>query len=923
MYTKLDRLLYFLLYFIPDIEHEETWYLLIRKYGTYLTRIDPGLVVAALLPLVAILPTLGNGIIAGADSVFNVHRIYSMKLMFQHGILYPRWIPYFHLGYGYPIFNFYAPGVSYLGGLFSLLGLSPETAYTLVATLAVVLGSTGTYLLGRRFFSSTAGLLAAMLWVYAPTRLFEFWQMGSLAQMMATALIPWLFWGLAQAIHHPTRRSIPYIALPLTGIIMTHQPTTFITAMVVAPAAFILPIWTARRASDTVWRRFVVVFGGLALGVGLAMIFLLPVVLELHYILAAESLPGTVDRLTRNFFLPADLFALPRPLDTTDLNPVMVSSMGLVGGLLAVLGAASLFRRKRIGLVILLLAGLMFTLYMATESSLSVWLTIPYLEQLRFPVRFLRMGTVFLALLGGASLLLLPQRWRLAGCITGMAFVMPQAMPLVAPHQNFSHWENISAADEINMEMTLHNWGSTSYGEFDPAWGDQVPYDPPDPAQYRDDPMLIPVHQLTGYEDIIVEQIDSMAVKVTTARARPVVFRQFYFPGWTAAMDGTQIEIYPESRYGLVTVDVPPGEHLITLAYTGTIAQQAGAMLTFLSIGILISLYARRGDTIDTKREVKERVSRPVSAGIIAGIVIVAFLNRLVIMPNTHWFRFESPPNAPYYMQTAVYIPFGDAFQLLGYTLEQDSVNPGGWLNITLYWQATYEISRSFRPIVQLVNLSRTEAWAVTEPVSLSPNLGGTTQGMTPDHFLSVTYKLRALEDIPPYIGLITVQLLDTENDEAQLLPDGTNSLVIGSPIRVSGADTANQPTLDYRLGDVLRLNCASLQPAGDDLVIDLYWHVLETPPRDFKTFIHGLDHAGELVVTGDRNPLNGDYPPSYWLPGQTLHDRYTLPWSDGLMSVAVGLYYPDSRERLPVTNKSQPVRDNRILLPIKAVSCE
>jgi hypothetical protein len=48
----------------------------------FITRFDWGLLLAALLPLIAILPTLnGDQVINTADGVFHVHRIFAMTTL--------------------------------------------------------------------------------------------------------------------------------------------------------------------------------------------------------------------------------------------------------------------------------------------------------------------------------------------------------------------------------------------------------------------------------------------------------------------------------------------------------------------------------------------------------------------------------------------------------------------------------------------------------------------------------------------------------------------------------------------------------------------------------------------------------------------------------------------------------------------------
>src|SRR5690606_37443134 len=105
------------------------------------------------------------------------------------------------------------------------------------------LGSAGTYRLARHFLPPVAAVLAAMLWAYAPSRMFEVWDQGSLPQMMAAAFVPWLIAGIVNAADAPSRRRALGVAVPLAGVILSHQPITFITALYVAPLAFVVPWW--------------------------------------------------------------------------------------------------------------------------------------------------------------------------------------------------------------------------------------------------------------------------------------------------------------------------------------------------------------------------------------------------------------------------------------------------------------------------------------------------------------------------------------------------------------------------------------------------------------------------------------------------------------------------------------------------------
>jgi hypothetical protein len=898
-----------------------------RLAPTIRNTFDWGWLAVAVLPLIGILPTIGDGVIKSADAPLHTHRIFAMTLLLEQGEFWPRWVSYFHLGYGYPVFNFYPPGVFYLGGILGLLGISAPVAFTVVAALAWVLGSLGMYALARHFLPGSGAILAAMLWAYAPSRLYEVWHQGSLPQMMAAACVPWIFWGLVLAASKPSRRSALALALPFAGMVLTHQPVTLVTGLFVAPAALILPLWLSRNAQETLLPRLVSVFGGLLLGVGLVSIFLVPMVAELRLVAGSQETRDTIPYLISNFLQPQEIFAQPGPMDLTDMRFELPTTLGLVGGVLSLFGLVALVRRKYYGLAFLLLLATAFMVYMLLEISLPAWRTIPYLAQLRFPARLLRVGVVFVALASGASILLLPKRWQGIGLGAALTITLISALPLVYPNQKFVNWPALSALDEIQMEQTEHNWGTTSYDEFDPIWGARIPLDrAPDPEQYITDPLRIVVRR----SDINtlwprlekIEELDSTTTRVTVTEEIPLRFHQYYFPGWTVTMNGQPVDYYPDDQYGLITVDVPPGEHTLSLKYTGTPVQYVGGYITLASLLIAGVLYrtGKRVEEIDDVVGARPVLSLRQSIWIIGAVVAFALVNTFYITPNTRWFRYQSPPDAPALMQTPVHAKFGEDFELLGYTLNQTSVAPGQLLNVTLFWLPQRDLELHHRPVVQLVNLSMSQAWAVSEP--FFPG-GGQFNPYTTQNFASELHSMRVFDFAKPYVGRIMVQMIDTSTDQPLTLPDGSDRVLLEPLIRINAPNPVINPMFDYRLGDGVDLWCASVNQSGDQYNLDLYWHVTTPPGQDLVTFVHGLDSTGDIVEQSDAPPLGADYPSSLWLLGQNLMASHMLPANPAIESIAVGLYTSAGGARLPVTQAGKRVADDRVLLPLEENSCQ
>ena len=885
-----------------------------------LRKFDWGIIVALLLPLVAALPTLGDGIAAGADVAVHVHRIHAMTLSLQEGVLYPRWISYLHLGYGYPIFNFYAPGYAYFTALFELVGLPITVAYNVVQTLAWSFGSLGMYLLARRFLPAPAAVLAAALWVYAPSRLYEVWWQGSLAQILSATFMPWLMLSIVKTAFEPTIHRILSIALPFAALILTHTPMMYISALYAAPFAFFAPLWYSKGQLKPTFVRWLTIGAGFILGIGLAAIFLLPTLLELKYVTISQGIDETFNYLNDQFLPLAEIFMLPRLLDSTDLYLDFPRTLGLVGGILTVFGIVALIKRKQWGLLLLTICGLGFTLLMLLQVSLPLWLTIPGFANLRFPARLLRIGAVLVGMLGGASILLLPKRYQLWGMGIGIILCVAQIMPLIKPYDVWLNWDNISALDEIEYELSARTWGTVSYNEFNPIWGETYLLDAPSSSsRYVENPFRLQVFgrdiAAVNWQGFSQEDITDNTLRIITDQPRAVRFRQYYFPGWQATVNGEPAPIYPEAEVGLITLDLAAGEHIVTLEYIGTPIQHMATAISLISVIICLALLSISKseskplpvDTLDWKP----------AATVISTVVIFAIFNQTVIQPND-WFKYHSTPTQPHYMETTLNMPFGEDMVLLGYTLHDTSIAPQNPVQIDLYWHSPDGTEINYRPQVQLVNLTETAAWAVSNP--LQPYAGETSTFM-PDRFAHDPHVLHLNNaNTPPYVGRIAVQLFGP--DGAIILPDGSDQLLLDPLLRIETDAIAVNQQLDYQLGEIANLMCASIAVDENQFVLDLYWHIIGTTERELVVMVHGLDNSGALIENGDGAPFAGDYPSIFWREGQTLHERRTLPYNPAITNMAISLYTRDTVERLSVTDNGTPVADNQILLPIMENTC-
>jgi hypothetical protein len=97
-----------------------------------------GLVLVVLFSYFSIRPLLGPGFFPMHDDT-QVGRVVSMGRALRNGQFPVRWVSDLGYGYGYPLYNFYAPLPYYAGGYLHMLGVSGLWSTKIMCRLSVYL----------------------------------------------------------------------------------------------------------------------------------------------------------------------------------------------------------------------------------------------------------------------------------------------------------------------------------------------------------------------------------------------------------------------------------------------------------------------------------------------------------------------------------------------------------------------------------------------------------------------------------------------------------------------------------------------------------------------------------------------------------------------------------------------------------------
>ena len=263
-------------------------------------------------------------------------------------------------------------------------------------------------------------------------------------------------------------------------------------------------------------------------------------------------------------------------------------------------------------------------------------------------------------------------------------------------------------------------------------------------------------------------------------------------------------------------------------------------------------------------------------------------------------------------------IPFGEAVfdnvRLLGVKVEPDEAQAGETVSVTLYWEVQAQPPADLRAVVQLWTLGgRFLGQRDTTPAGevYPPDL------WRAGDVVRDVYRLQVHED-GPAMCRVTVNVMTGDESLGE----------VSSPamLKLAAPPISLVPlAYPYRLGGKIELigyDVSSGAPSpGAPLTVTLYWHALAEMDEDYTVFVHLLNEDGALYGQGDGPPLDGDYPTSYWSPGEVLADTHVVPLEDGLPQGAyllVGLYRLADGTRLPTyTTEGGRVRDDAIVLQI------
>ena len=743
-------------------------------------RIDPGFGVVLVIALIALWPFLSRASLPQeTDAELHVFRLMELSYLVRNGVFYPRWAPDFYHGYGYPIFNFYAPLTYYVGLVVELLPrLDAVSGIKFVLVFGLLLSAWGMYGFVRDNWGRGAGYVATAVYIYAPyIQFIDPHLRGVAPESFSFGLFAMALWCLDRLRRRASWwRWITAIGF-VTAVILSHNLMGLLFFGLLASwVAWQVGLhWLGQSKSG--WQELRPLLGALILGLGLAAFFWLPVILERNAV-DLNSLIGSSDNYDfRTHFLSVrELLGFSRQIDWGATEPVYRLNVGVAQWVLGGLGLLLLLLRQaeRQAHLLFFAVALLVLFFLQLSVSQPVWEAIPLLPFFQFPWRLLGATSAMLAVLAGAGTAVLLR--NLAGkkeaalLATFVAFPMLLALPLSQP----APWGDFGEVNRLRLSIIEQKgrWlGTTSTSDYIPATVDDTPRRNNDVVLgfYEGRP-LDRVNRLSLPADAVVTFEEITPLHTVYQVRSPEKFRlrlfQFDFPGWHVTIDGEPVETELGLPEGFLVIVVPAGAHEVVVSFGSTPGRTVAGWITAVSL-LVTALFAFR-----FHRKPNDRLPDNTPAfglldqWVLAAAGLLTAVALFIIYP-AGWLHASSTGLIAEPAQVQTFADFGQQIGLIGLDRPATALKAGDQFDVNLYWKAQHPLDINYQSFVHVL---RSDGSLVTQSDHLNPgNFPTRRWGL--DKYVRDAHILALPADLPPGTYTLTAGLwVQTEGWRLPLL---------------------------------------------------------------------------------------------------------------------------------------------------------
>lgn len=506
-----------------------------------------------LITIIGLWPFLKKGYFESHDGEWMVIRFSAFHQTLVSGQFPVRFVDRLNNNYGYPVLNFLYPLPFYFSEIPKILGFGFVDSIKVIFILSTIASVLAVYWALSQLFDKMASLTGAILYLYVPYRFVDLYVRGSLGENLAFAFVP-IIAGCLFKIEKGEKIFLPVLSLSIALLILSHN----VVALLFLPFFLLFSLVFFKKRSPTIIAFFI-------LGILISTFFWLPALYDLQFVRLSQI---KVSNVEHHLVSPFSLIAPSWGYGPTPTGPNALSvQFGIVAIALFISTLYLRIKSRANGIAVVDFLLIVFALiaFMMTKFSLVVWQSIPFVDVIQFPWRLLSLSIFITAYLAAfvintsAKKLLLMWLLITAGITSTITYTKPSAF-----------------VDRGDGYYTTNEDSTTVRDEYLPLWVEEKP------KQRAKEKIEI----ITGNAKILSThtKFSSYMAQVYAPDQSKLQVNTIYFPGWRVKIDGREASIDYKNKFGLMTFELPPGEHAVIIRYAKTSVHLISELVTVAAL---------------------------------------------------------------------------------------------------------------------------------------------------------------------------------------------------------------------------------------------------------------------------------------------------------------------------------------------------
>lgn len=461
------------------------------------------------------------------DGEWMIIRFSAFHQALRDGQFPVRFLGRLNYGYGYPVANFLYPGFMYLSEPIKLLGFSFVNTIKIILGLSLIGSAVFAFLWLSKIFDKFSALLGAVFYIYLPYHLFDIYKRGSVGEILALGIVPFVLWMIE-------RKNLFLTAAGIMLLIISHNTL----ALLFLPVIFVYSL--IRSNIKVTLKSFI--FGFL-----MSSFFLIPAIIELSYTNFSQIQISNFE----SYF--------------ADFNLIGISSFVVFIVAVILMMVKRKFNNLALFFVVLSFLSILFSL----PLSLSLWKFIPS-SFIQFPFRFLSYLVLSIAFLSAFIISRFSGIKRHIVAVIFITLLSYSSFLYIKPNEFFNKGDSFYSTNE----------GTTTVkDEYLPKWVKVKPTE-----HFKQKAELLSAGEISN----LTYNSKNISFTIASSNNSIVRINTIYYPGWNASIDGEQSIIEYKNKFGVMDFSVPKGQHSVQLSFSETPLR---LFSDFLSVVSLLALF--------------------------------------------------------------------------------------------------------------------------------------------------------------------------------------------------------------------------------------------------------------------------------------------------------------------------------------------